>query len=158
MAAVDALSASRAHKNVLVVIGHANNFVGHDLADRENEIETAMRNQSVHLCRPRIVELAFRLLVDEFGWNLAEGRDVGAPVMHPEKLYRHGAKHPRDLLGLHGSVCAESRQNRLEPVAEILPGVAREVASAGMHAALIRWHDENPVPFPKLRQTLHQQI
>jgi len=59
---------------------------------------------------------------------------------------------------MHRSMRAEGRQNRLELVAEILPRVARQVAGAGMHAALIRWHDENPVAFSKLRKTFHQQI
>src|ERR1039458_10711959 len=52
MAAVYALSASRAHQNILVVIGHANNFMRHNLPDGKNKIEAAMRNQPVHLRRP----------------------------------------------------------------------------------------------------------
>jgi hypothetical protein len=59
---------------------------------------------------------------------------------------------------MHRTMRAEGRQNRLELVAEILPRVARQVAGAGMHAALIWWHDENPAPFSKLRKTFHKQI
>src|SRR6202140_216784 len=59
MAAVYALPASSAHQNILVVVRHADDFVGHDLSDRENQIETALRNQPVLLGRPRIVQLAF---------------------------------------------------------------------------------------------------
>src|ERR1700734_1399150 len=72
MAAVYAVAASRAAQNILVVIGHADDLVRHDLADRENEIEAAMRNEPVHLCRPRIVQLAIRLLADELRRNLPE--------------------------------------------------------------------------------------
>ena len=93
MAPVDALAASRAHENILCVVGHAHHFMGHDLADGENEIEAAMHNEPVHLCRPRVVELAFRLLADEVGRDLAQGLDVRTPVMHAEKLRRHSAKH-----------------------------------------------------------------
>src|ERR1700756_1302220 len=42
MAAVYALPASRAHKNILVVIGHPDYLMRHDLADRENEIEATV--------------------------------------------------------------------------------------------------------------------
>src|SRR6516225_1010028 len=41
VAAIDPVAAPCAHENVLVVIGHADDFVGHDLADGENEIEAA---------------------------------------------------------------------------------------------------------------------
>src|ERR1700730_4471388 len=90
MAAVYALSASRAHQNILVVIGHDDNFMRHDLADRQNEIKPSMSDEPVHLCRPRIIQLAFGLLVNKPGWDLAEGLDVGTPVMHAKKLCRHG--------------------------------------------------------------------
>ena len=158
MAAVYAIAASRAHQNIFVVIRHADDFVGHDLADGENQIEAALRNQPIHLGRPRIVQLAFRLLADEFRRDLAESLNVGSPVMHAKKLFRDRAKHSRDLLRLHRSMRAESRQNRLESVAVILPRVAREVTGTRMHAALIRWHDENPVALSELRKTFHQQI
>src|SRR5258708_33495642 len=158
MAAVYALPASGAHENVLVVVRHADDFMGHDLTDRENQIETALRNQPIHLGRPRIVQLAFRLLMDELRRHLAERLNVGSPVMHSEKLYRHGAKHARDLLGLHGSMRAKSRQNRLQPVAIILPRVARQVARAGMYTAFIGRYNEHAISLPQLRQTAYKQI
>src|SRR6266404_1676564 len=158
VAAVYALSASCANKNVLVVVRHADDFVGHDLTDRENQIETALRNQPVHLGRPRIVQLAFRLLVDELRRDLAESFHAGSPVMHSEKLCRHGAKHSRDLLGLHGSMRAKSGQNRLQPVAVMLPRVARQVARAGMYTALIGRYNEHAISLSQLRQTAHKQI
>jgi len=36
--------------------------------------------------------------------------------------------------------------------------VARQVAGARMHAALIRWHDQNPVASSKFCKTFHEQI
>ena len=98
------------------------------------------------------------MLKDELGRDFAQGLDVCTPVMHAEKLCGHGAKHSRELLRIHRSMRTEGRQNRLKLVAVILPGVARQVAGARMHAALIRWHDENSVAFSKLRKTFHQQI
>ena len=41
VAAVDALSASRADQDVLVVVGHADDFMGNDLADGEDQVEAA---------------------------------------------------------------------------------------------------------------------
>src|SRR6266404_1436041 len=158
MAAVYALAASGAHQNVLVVVRHADDFMRHDLTDRENQIESALSDQPIYLGRPRIVQLAFRLLVDELRRDLAESLNVGSPVMHSEKLCRHGAKHSRDLLGLHGSMRAKSRQNRLQPAAIMLPRVARQVARPGMYAALIGRYNEHAISLPQLRQTAHKQI
>src|SRR5579864_474568 len=84
--------------------------------------------------------------------------NVRTPVMPAEKLCRHGAKHARELLWTHRSMRAEGRQDRLEPVAVILPGIPRQVAGPRMYAALIRRHDENPVAFSQLRKTVHEQI
>ena len=158
MTAVYRVAASRAHKNVFVVICHADHFVRYDLADGENEIEAALRDEPVHLCRPRIVQLALRLFADEFRRNLAQSLDVGSPVMHAEKLLRHGAEHSRDLFRLHGSVGAESRQNRLEPAAVVLPRIARQIARAGVYAALVRRYNEHAASWSKLRKAFHKQV
>ena len=157
MAAVYALAASSTHKNILVVIGHPNNFVRDDLPDRENEIEAAMSNKSVHLRRPRIVQLAFRLFMDEFRRNLAEELDIRAPVVDAEKFLRHRSEHSRDWFRLHSSMRTQSRQNRLKAVAKIFPRVARQIARAGMHAALVGRHNQHALPLPKLRKTFHKQ-
>ena len=57
VAAVDAFAAACADQNVLGVVGHADDFMGHDLADGENEIESALRNEPVHLRGPRVISL-----------------------------------------------------------------------------------------------------
>ena len=41
VAAVDAFAAAGADEDVLGEVGHADDFVGHDLADGEDEIESA---------------------------------------------------------------------------------------------------------------------
>ena len=38
MALVDGLASAAAHKDVLVVIGHAGDLMGHHLANRDNQI------------------------------------------------------------------------------------------------------------------------
>ncbi len=59
VAAIDALAAAGANEDVLVVVGHADHFVRHNLADGEHQIEAAVRDQPVYLRRPGVVELAF---------------------------------------------------------------------------------------------------
>ena len=112
MAAVDALAASRAHQDVLVVVGHADHFVGHDLADGEDQVEAALRDEPVDLRRPRIIQLAFRLLADELGRNLAQRLDVGAPVMDAEEILRHVAEHVRDLVRAAWRYACRARAER----------------------------------------------
>src|SRR5580704_4916886 len=67
VAAIDAFTAAGSDEDVLVVVGHADDFVGHDLADGEHQIKTATGDQAIDLRRPRVVELALRLLANEFG-------------------------------------------------------------------------------------------
>src|SRR5258708_28275884 len=98
MAAVDALAASGPHEDVLVVIRHADDFMGHDLADGEDKIEASLSDEPVHLRRPWIIQLAFRLFADKFRGHLAESLHIGSPVMHAKKLVRHGAEHSLDLI------------------------------------------------------------
>ena len=124
VAAVDALAAACADQDVLGVVGHADHFVGHDLADGEDEIESAARDEPIDLRGPRIVELAFGLFADELGRDFAEGFDVGAPVVDAEEIVRHGAEHARELVRAHGRMRAQRGQNRLEPVAVVLPRIA----------------------------------
>src|SRR5258707_1114503 len=76
-----ALSSSSAHQNVLVVIRHADDFMRHDLADGQNQVEATLRNQTVYLRRPGIVQLPFRLLVNELGRNLAQSLYIGSPIV-----------------------------------------------------------------------------
>src|SRR4029077_1145914 len=130
----------------------------HNLADGENEIEVPLCDEPVDLCRPRVVQLALRLLVDEFSGNFAESFDIGSPVMHTKKILRDFAKHSRDLLRLHGGMGAEGRKNRLKPVAVVLPRIASQIARAGVHAAVVGWHDHHTVAIPQLRKTLRKQV
>ncbi len=158
VAAVDALAASGPHENVFVVIRHADDFVGHDLANGENQVEAALSNQPVHLRRPRVVQLAFRLLADKFRRNLAQSLNIGSPVMHAKKLLRYYAEHSLDLIGLHGGMCAEGGQHRLQPITVEFPCVTRQVAGAGVHAAVVGRNDEDAVPWSQSCQAFRKKI
>src|SRR3984885_10761309 len=73
VATVDADGAACADEDVLVVAGHADDFVGDYLADRENQVVAPVAEQFVHLRWPGVVELAFADVVDKTAWVLAQG-------------------------------------------------------------------------------------
>src|SRR5438045_2870815 len=77
--------------------------------------------------------------------------------MNTEQFARHGAKHSRDLAGLHGGMRPEGRQDCLQMVSVIFPRVSRQVAGAGMNAALVRWHNQYAVSLPELCEAPAQQ-
>ena len=58
VAAMNAQRAGRAYQDVLVVIGHADDFVRHHLADGKHQVEASLGDHAVHLRRPGVVEQA----------------------------------------------------------------------------------------------------
>src|SRR5260370_7075045 len=100
--------------------------MGHDLADGEDKVEASLSDEPVHLRRPCIIQLAFRLLADKFRRNFAEGLNIGSPVMHAEQLLRHGAEHSLDLICPHARMRAQSRQTLFQPPPAILPRLTRK--------------------------------
>src|ERR1700761_1452451 len=106
MAAVDAFAASGADENVLVVVGHADDFMRNDLTDGEDEIEAALRDELVDLCGPSVAQQAFGLLMDVFGGDFAECFDVGAPVVDAEEIKWDGTEHECELAVIHGRMRA----------------------------------------------------
>ena len=73
------------------------------------------------------------MLADKPHRDLAEGLNIGAPVVDAEEIEGHLAEHMRDLVRAHGGVRTQRGQNRLEPVAVILPRITGQVAGAGTH-------------------------
>ena len=56
VAAMNAERTGRADQDVLVVIGHADHFVRHHLADGKHQVEASLGDHAVHLRRPGVVE------------------------------------------------------------------------------------------------------
>ena len=54
----DTARAAGPYKDVLVVVGHSDDFVRHDLAEGEDQIESPLNQQVVHLSGPIKVQLA----------------------------------------------------------------------------------------------------
>ena len=87
------MDAAGADEDVLVVVGHTDDFVRDDLADGENQVVAAIAQQLVDLRGPGVIELAFADFVDEAAGNFAQGDDVVAPVVDAEQIARSGAEH-----------------------------------------------------------------
>ena len=62
MTFVDTVASTYSNKNVLVVVGHAYDFMRNNLTNGENQVETGIKQKFVDLCLPTIVETAFRYL------------------------------------------------------------------------------------------------
>jgi hypothetical protein len=85
VAAVDAIGTARTYEDVLRIVGHADHFMQHDLADGEHEIMTAARDEAIGLRGPWLMQLALGNLFNELAGYFAEGFDIGAPVMDTEE-------------------------------------------------------------------------
>jgi len=95
-----------------------------DLTNGKDKIERSARDEAIYLRGPRIVELAFRLFLDEFGRNFAKSFYIGTPVMNLKKILRNVSEHLRELAGRHRRVCAEGGKNCLQAVTVMLPAIA----------------------------------
>ncbi len=104
--AVDADRAAGADEDVLVVVGHTDDFVGNDLAYREDEVVTAVAQELIYLCWPGVVEFALADLVHELAGDFAQGDDVVAPVVRAKEGAWSCAEHGGDLFVGHGLVSA----------------------------------------------------
>ncbi len=107
---------------------------------------------------PRVVQLAFGLLVDELGRDLAEGLDIGAPVVDPKEFGGHIAVHVLKLRRLHGRMSAECGEDCFHAVAVVLPCVASEVSGAGMEAGHVGRNREHALPLAEFGQILGEEV
>ena len=112
MAFVDAFLAAGADEDVLVVIGHPDDFVRDDLADGQNQIVFAGPNQVGQLRRPGKIHRALGGLFDKFARHFADGGDAGAPVVDAEKGFRHTAEHLADLRRRSSASGCQARAKR----------------------------------------------
>jgi hypothetical protein len=143
VAAIDAVGSARAHENIFVVVGHADHFVRHHLANGENQVELTARDEAVHLSGPVVVQFSFRLLADKLAGDDANRFDVFAPLVRVKQYLRNVAKHGGDLLCRHCVVRAHRRKHCAQVFAEIVPGIAGQFTGAGRHAGVVRGNRQN---------------
>src|ERR1017187_9856335 len=158
VAAVDSLASSRADQDVLAVIRHADDFMRHYLADREDKVEASSGDETVNLRRPGKVQLALRLLANVGHRDLADCLDIGSPVVNAEKVLRDFTKHMLDLVRLHGGMRADGGKHRLEAVAVVLPDVTGEFTGAGLSTAHIGRNSNHAVSSPEFCQAFGKQV
>src|ERR1700733_1776545 len=77
-------SAAGADEDIFVVVGHPDDLVGDDLADRQDQIVATVAEKLVDLRGPGVVELSFADLMDEIAGDLSQRDDVVAPVVDAE--------------------------------------------------------------------------
>ncbi len=109
MAAVDTVRPAGADKNVLVVVGHSNHFMGNNLPDRKDQIEIPFDQHAVDLNRPGVVQLAFGLLVDKLGRHFTQCDNILSPVVGVKQFERNTGEHFSDLAGRHGRMRSDCR-------------------------------------------------
>jgi len=73
------------------------------------QVMAAIAQQLVHLRGPGVVELALAHLVHKLAWNLAQGHNIVAPVMHTEQLSRSRSEHCRNLVIGHRFMSSQRR-------------------------------------------------
>ena len=74
MGFVYSLCSTGSHKNVLVVSGHADHFMRHDLPEREDQIVRTFCERPRHLDRDGIVNLSLGNVADERGRHVPKLR------------------------------------------------------------------------------------
>ena len=156
VALVDARRPAGADEQVLVVVGHADHFVRHDLADREDQVVAALPHQPVELRRPRLAVDALGGLGDELGRHLADGDHVVAPVVDAEQPLGHAGKHAVQLPVGHGDVRAQGRHDVGQPIAEILVGHAGQRPGHAVGPREVGRQRQHPLPRLQPRKRLDQ--
>ena len=157
MAFVDAFAATYAHENVLGVVGHSHDFVGHYLAYGKYEVEGRVQQQFVDLCRPVVMELALGDFFDVGSGYAAHGHYVVAPVVHAEQLLGSVAEHSLDLLVSHSSMRAQGRHNVGQGGSEIVIHHLGYRTCVGVEPGEVRRYGQHPAARPHGIEDLFQR-
>ena len=73
MTLVNALGTPGAHENILGVIGHADHLVGHHLPRGEDQIESPVGEQPIHLGRPVVSDFPPGNLIEKIPGHHPQG-------------------------------------------------------------------------------------
>ena len=156
MALVDAFHAAGAYKDVLVVVGHADDFMRHHLADGENEVVPAGGNEIRHLRRPGKLDGTTGNFAHKRGRHFADRGDASAPVMNAEQTLGHTGEHFRNLRTGHRRVRAQRGQDIHQLLAIKLVREGGEFPGMRMKAGEVRGHHEHAMaraePFERFKQ------
>ena len=145
MALVDAFLTARADEDVLVIIGHPDDFMRNDLSDGQNQIVFAGPDEIGQLRRPGKIHRAAGHLLHEISRHFADGGDARAPVMHPEQALRHTGEHLGNLRRGHGRMRAQRGQNVGQTLSVVIVNEFRHRSRMRMEPGEIGGNDEHPL-------------
>ena len=137
MGFVNAAHAAGANEEIFVSVGHANDFVGNNLPDRNDEVMSAIPDQFVELSRPGFGPDAVGDFAHVVGGDFAYGYHVISPAVRADQIVGDSGKHFIELMGGHGNVSAESRQDVLEVVSVVSENFRSKEAGPGVEASEI---------------------
>lgn len=143
VAFVDAFHAAGSDEDVLVVVGHADDLVGDDLADGEDEVVAAFPDELVHLGGPGVGVDAVGDVGDKLGGDGADGDDVVAPAMGTDEAVREAGEHFVQLFGGHGDMGAEGGHDIDEGIAVVVVGHAGQRTGPAVEAGEVGRQDED---------------
>ena len=156
VALVDAFRAAGADEDVLIVVGHADDFVRHDLPERQDQIVPALGDQPADLRGPGPVEPALADLADEGGRHLAQRGEAVSPVVHAEEAGRDVAEHLLDLRLGHREVRAQGRQDVGQRLAVVLPGVTGQLPRSRVESRDVRRQSQDLPLLPSFSRAAYK--
>ena len=154
VAFVDALGATGPYKDVFVVVGHANYFVGHYLTNAQDEVVLTFHQHLIHLGGPVVGDAAVGNFSDVVAGNYAQGNYIVAPVVHPKQIVRHLRKHIADFFRRHGHMRPQCRQNIGELVAVVFPGMGSYFSGLGVQTGIVWRYRQHLLALAQLIQGL----
>ena len=144
MGFVDSFGSACPDKNVLVISGHPDYFVRHDLPDGENQIMRSVGKQSVDLNGNAVIDFSLGHFFDECSRHFTQRGQALSPVMNTKQALRHFAEHGPDFFIGHRVMSADGGQNISQPLPVIFPRhfcqearlrmIAREIRRNRKHA------------------------
>ena len=157
MALVDHGAAAQAHKQVLGIVGHAHHLVGHHLAHRQNQVESAVHQQVVYFHLDLRGIQAAADLVDKVLRNGAQNGGIGLPVVDQDILVRHHAAEELLLFPVaHGHVGAQCGHHLHLGAHGLQAGIEDlgDLTGIAVAAGIIRGHDQRLLDVRILGQQL----
>ncbi len=97
MALIDPLRATSTYKDILIVVCHSDNFMRHNLSNRENQIKVSLYQKLADLSWPRIVHGPIRDGFQELRRDLSQCHNPFTPIVFAKQIGGDIAKHLLNL-------------------------------------------------------------
>ena len=107
VALVNHIAAAHADENILRVVGHADDFVGHHLTGGNDEVIALVHDAPVDLDTDRVAPEPFGDFAHIVRRDLPQLHHVMSPVMDQHGIIGNIPEHPVPLVLTHGNVGAQ---------------------------------------------------